>query len=175
MANLWTKLATCGFALLFTSAFVNRSAAEELGDYGQYLRGTGLGDAIGAMPPQGLYFGNIAQVVPYSVGQGQNNGTTTFSSLDILALFWVTGLNIFGASYGMAVAQPFFEISARPSDAPGPPYSAPGTSFYPAVHNSTFLPAYFSWDFKNGLHAAVAFAFYPPDGSIYNGTPNPDY
>lgn len=63
--------------------------------------------------------------------------------------------------------------ASPPVAAPGPPFA--GATLYPTVENTWFMPAQLSWNLGNGWFASGAFAFYAPDGSRYNGSPNPDY
>jgi len=54
----------------------------------------------------------------------------------------------------------------------GPPQPA---VHYPAVHNMWINPLTLSWNFKNGWFASTSLSFYIPNGSRYDGSPNPDY
>lgn len=158
--------------LAVAAAIAEPSAAVEPGNFQQYLRGLSIGDAAGATPPPGVYFEQSLVGAPQLSGQGQVAGVNVFAALSTSAVFWSTGWRVLGANVMLGAAQSFYELGAWSSTG-GPPNT--GVTLYPTVHNSWLMPALLSWNLGNGFFASTAFAFYVPDGSRYNNSPNPDY
>ena len=172
MTNFTTKLLCSVVGFLGIGLSVKPSIAIELGDSQQYLRGLSIGDPAAATAPPGLYFEETMMGAPNLPGRGQVAGTNVFAALSNSLLFWSTGWNILGANLGIAASQTFSEVGAWTTPG-GAPYT--GTTLYPTVHNTWFMPASLSWNLGNGLFASMGFAFYAPDGSTYDNSPNPDY
>jgi len=171
--NGFVQKITCGaLGVMAASIFGDQSFAHNPGDFGQYQRGITIGDPVAAAPPPGLYFENTTLFAPKLTGAGQVAGVKVDAFVDIPTLVWSTGWNFLGASVVAFVAQPGFILSAWNNTVPGPPYAA---TFYPAVHNTWVNPVMLSWNLGKGLFASAGFAFYVPDGSRYDNTPNPDH
>jgi hypothetical protein len=155
------------------AVLANNAAAHEPGDFSQYFRGVSIGDPVGAAPPPGVYFENTTMYAPKATGHGQVSAFKVNAWAEIPTLYWSTGWNFLGANVVMALSQPYYEVNAWSSVAPGPPFS--GATHFPAVHNIWVDPLTLSWNFRNGWFASASLAFYAPDGSRYNNSPNPDY
>jgi hypothetical protein len=162
-----------GAIALLTVLAAGRGFAAEPGDFGQYVRGVTIGVPTGAAPPPGLYFENTTLWAPSASGKGQLAGFNVDAIVDVPLIYWSTGWNFLGANVSAALAQTFFELGVRSSTAPGPPFG--GATLYPAVHNTYISPLILSWNVGSGWFASAGFAFFAPDGSSYNNSPNPDY
>jgi hypothetical protein len=172
MIGLRTKYIYGALALL-TGMVAERGFAAEPGNFGQYVRGVTIGVPTGAAPPPGLYFENTTLWAPSAAGQGQLAGFKIDAIVDVPVIYWSTGWNFLGASVSAALAQTVFELGVRSSAASGPPFG--GATLYPAVHNTYISPLILSWNVGSGWFASAGIAFFAPDGSSYNNTPNPDY
>jgi hypothetical protein len=155
------------------SALADEALAHEPGDFSQYFRGVSIGDALGAAPPPGVYFQNTTMYAPGAPGHGQVGAFKVNALAVIPTLYWSTGWSLFGASVAMAISQPFYQVDAWSNGAAGPPFA--GATHYPAVHNIWVNPLTLSWNFQNGWFLSTSLAFYAPDGSRYDNSPNPDY
>jgi hypothetical protein len=169
-----TKIAICcASGYIAAGALAERALAHAPGDFSQYFRGVSIGDPLGAAPPPGLYFENTMMYAPGAPGHGQVGAFKVNAVADIPTLYWSTGWSFLGASVAMAISQPFYQVAAWPRGAAGPPFA--GAVHYPALHNTWINPLTLSWNFKNGWFVSTSLAFYVPDGSKYNNSPNPDY
>ncbi len=154
-------------AMLALNALSERGLAHNPQDFGQYLRGSTMGDPVGAAPPPGLYFENTTLLAPGIVGNGQKTGIKVDALVDIPLLVWSTGWSFLGASVMAYAAQPVFTLTAW--------QGAGAPQFYPAAHNTYINPIALSWNLGAGLFISAGFGAYVPDGSRYDLTPNPDY
>jgi hypothetical protein len=166
-------LGWCAALSITSGVLIDGAFAHEPGDFSQYFRGVTIGDPLGAAPPPGLYFQNTTMYAPRATGHGQVGGFKVNAPADIPTLFWSTGWNFLGASVLMAVAQPYYVVNAWGANVGGPPFT--GTTHYPALHNTWVNPLTLSWNLGNGWFFSSGFAFYVPDGSRYDNSPNPDY
>ena len=160
-------------AMLVASVASEQSMAHNPQDFGQFLRGSTMGDPVGAAPPPGVYFENTTLFAPQIWGNGQVNGLKVDALVDIPLLVWSTGWTFLGANVEVYVAQPVFNLTAWLNGASGVP-NAPA-QFYPTLHNTYVNPVGLSWNLGGGLFASVGFGVYLPDGSRYDLTANPDY
>ena len=151
-----------------------QSSAHNPEDFGQFLRGSTMGDPVAAAPPPGLYFENTTLLAQHIIGNGQVAGVNVNALVDIPLFVWSTGVNVLGASLITYAAQPVFNLTAWQSAlSPNVPYQP--AQFYPTIHNTFINPIALSWNLGGGLFVSGAFGFYVPDGSAYDLTPNPDY
>ena len=159
-------------AACIAGAVLSSSAsANEAGDFSQYFRGVTIGDPLGAALPAGVYFETVTLYVPEAYGHGQVGAFNASATSEIPIVVWSTGWKFLDAAVVMAITKPYFEVNVW-STAAGPPFAA---AHYPAWHNTWIDPLTLSWNFNNGWFASVSLAFWVPDGSRYNNTPNPDY
>jgi hypothetical protein len=142
-------------------------------DFGQYMRGSTMGDPVAATPPPGVYFENTTLFAPEIVGNGQVAGLKVDAIVDIPVLVWSPGWRFFGASFLAYAAQPAFNLTAWLSTASGVPNTP--AQFFPTLHNTYVNPVELSWNLGGGLFVSGAFGVYIPDGSRYDLTANPDY
>ena len=126
-----------------------RALAHEPGDFGQYTRGITIGDPLGATPPPGLYFENIALYVPGASGQGQLGAFKANGLLDAPTFLWSTGYSFLGANLAVLLSQPFYQAEMWGGSAAGPPYG--GVTLYPTVHNTWVSPFPLSWNLGSNL------------------------
>jgi hypothetical protein len=110
-------------------------------------------------------------------GYGQDAGAKTYAALEVAILAWSPGWNFLGANVLMSVTEPVFGVdlygAAVSGTAVGPPFT--GTTFYPTVHNMAFNPLTLSWNLGQGWFTSAGLTVFAPDGSMYQGTLNPDY
>jgi hypothetical protein len=172
MAAFARILVFCVVGSIAGAVLADRVSAHEPGDFSQYFRGVTIGDAFGAAPPAGVYFENVTLYAPGASGHGQVGAFNASATSEIPIVVWSTGWKFLDAAVVMAIAKPYFEVDVWSSTAVGPPSAA---THYPAWHNTYIDPLTLSWNFNNGWFASVSLAFWVPDGSRYNKTPNPDY
>ncbi len=151
---------------------VGSAFAAELWDW--HLRGADEGVAAGALPPPGAYFvndfywapswklyGNDGHLNLNVAGPGTEAKLAAF--VDIPVLVWVPGLNILGASYGAAIAQPFDFASLRVVNANTGSTLASGQQW--GAYNTVFDPIILSWDIPYNFHVSAAFQVGFNDGT----------
>lgn len=188
------KLAVGGAAaaLIMTGA-VSKSFAIEAGDF-QYLAGGTNGLPLGAQPPPGLYTGLTTFSSPFGGMTGGNGGTLPNQTSRgvglgafgaVVPIVWATGWHFLGASYAVAVIQPFVTAYAGEGNGFGGP---PGTvnaqttcgagngcSWQNMVIDTVWQPLNLSWNLGGGFFTSVAFSFQAPIGTKVIGTANPDF
>ena len=152
----------------------------EPGNFGQTLSGTTIGAVLAAPAPPGVY-GVVETFYGHNgVGTGQNLGTSLAVPLVAPALYWSTGYHILGANLAMALVQPFYDVTAFPTNGAtlggngsGPPFG--GAVLFENIGNTLITPILLQWKLGNGWFASTGLTLIAPDGSRYNGTNNPDY
>src|SRR5664280_1174733 len=169
--------AVVGLVLLMGA---DRGFAMEPGNFGQTLSGTTIGAVLAAPAPPGVY-GVVETFYGHNgVGTGQNLGTSLAVPLVAPALYWSTGYQFLGANLAMAVVQPFYDVTAFPTNGAtlggngsGPPFG--GAVLFENIGNTLITPILLQWKLGNGWFASTGLTLIAPDGSRYNGTNNPDY
>jgi hypothetical protein len=185
------KLAVGGAAaaLMMTGA-VSQSFAVESGAF-QYLAGASIGIPAGAAPPPGVYtglesaFGIFGGMTGNQGGTGTNGGRGIGlgSFIGIVPVVWSTGYNFLGASYSVAVIQPFVTAFVGTDNGVGAGPSASSTCVSPTqtciwqqmIINTVWQPINLSWNLGQGWFVAAAFSFQGPDGTRVPGIANPDF
>lgn len=132
--------------------------------------GATTGNAAGALPPTGLYYGTD---IDYEFGtvDGGNGNKASIAGQTLHAhnvswvhsLLWVPGWQILGADYGAMVAQPFKWASTHWSG--GNTYKSSG------LVNTIVTPEILSWNLGGGFHVSEGMTFVLNDGyttSAYN-------
>jgi hypothetical protein len=188
------KLALSGAtaALLMTGA-ASKSFAIESGAF-QYLAGATIGLPLGAAPPPGVYTGFTAAYGLYgqmtgnqgaAVGGG-TKGLGLGSFIGVVPVVWATGWNFLGASYNVAVIQPFVTafvgtgggllgtVNANTTCA-SPPLGANTCAWQSMFINTVWQPLDLSWNLGGGWFASVYFSFQAPTGTKVVGIANPDF
>ena len=158
----------------------DRGFAMEPGNFGQTLSGTTIGAVLAAPAPPGVYGVMETFYGHNGVGTGQNLGTSLAVPLVAPALYWSTGYQFLGANLAMAVVQPFYDVTAFPTNGAtlggngsGPPFG--GAVLFENIGNTLITPILLQWKLGNGWFASAGLTLIAPDGSRYNGTNNPDY
>jgi hypothetical protein len=187
------NLALGGLAALAVGSFASSAFAIEPGTF-NYLAGASNGIPGGAAAPPGVYTGltSVEGIYEPMTGiQGVTGGCASCGGLklgafiDVVPVVWSTGWNFLGASYSVAVIQPFVSTIVGPAgsnsvniSAGVGPTGVPGNSTYAAFSqfliNTVWQPINLSWNLGNGWFFSAAFSFQGPDGTM-QGTPNPDY
>lgn len=162
--------------------------AAEPGNFQQTLAGATIDAPLGAQIPTGLYAVLDTFLTPAAAGKGQNGpnaaaglpGTTVEVQLYAPTLLWSTGYKVAGATISMVLVQPFYSLDAYNSsgasvagNGSGSPHG--GAFVFDVTHNSLITPVIASWYLGEGNFASAGLTLIPPDGSRYNGSPNPDY
>jgi hypothetical protein len=182
-------------AALIMAGATSKSFAIEAGTF-QYLAGGTIGIPGGAAAPPGLYTGVTFWEGLYGGQTGNQGGTlpnTTAHGVGLQAtaavvpLVWSTGWNFLGASYSVAVIQPFV-LAAGGSDngtlgttsTSGPICASPplgtNTCFWQNILiNTIWQPINLSWKLGGGWFVSAYFSFQGPDGTKNPGSANPDY
>jgi hypothetical protein len=184
------KLALGGMAAaLIMSGAVSKSFAVEPGTF-QYLAGGTIGIPSGAAAPPGLYTGVTFWEGLFGGMTGTQGGLTTAAASThglglgansaVVPLVWSTGWQFLGASYSVAVIQPFVVAYAGTLNGVGaPPSSGPisgGTAAWQNILiNTVWQPLNLSWNLGGGWFTSVYFSFQGPDGTNATGSANPDY
>jgi hypothetical protein len=170
-------------AALLMGGAVSESFAIESGAF-QYLAGASIGIPAGAAAPPGLYgafepfWGITGGMTGNFGGTGPNGGRgTALGSLGgVVPLVWSTGWNIFGASYSMAIIQPFATAVVNTTGASVAVNTpANGAVWQQMILNTVWQPLNMSWNLGNGWFGSVAFSFAGPDGTHVLGIANPDF
>lgn len=188
-------------ALLMTGA-ASKSFAIESGAF-QYLAGPTIGLPLGAAPPPGLYtgltsayglFGGMTGNQGNAAPNGGTRGIGLGSFIGIVPIVWSTGYNFLGASYSMAVIQPFVTAYVGTSNGNPAGVSANTTcsssGALPAVGafngngfcgwqnmfiNTVWQPVDLSWNLGQGWFVSAYFSFQAPEGTKVTGIANPDF
>lgn len=185
------KLALGGAAaaVIMTGA-VSKSFAIESGAF-QYLAGASIGVPAGAAAPPGLYTGLESVEGLYggmtgnfgNTGANGGRGTGLGSFIDIVPVVWSTGWNFLGASYSVAVIQPFVNAyvgfggagAAGTTTCVSAPVGSQACAWQLMFINTVFQPLNLSWNLGGGWFASVAFSFQAPEGTRVPGIANPDF
>ena len=193
------KLALGGAAAaLIMSGAVSKSFAIESGAF-QYLAGASIGVPAGAAAPPGVYTGLVSAYGLFGgmsgnqggTGANGGKGTGLGSFIGVVPIVWSTGLNFAGASYSVAVIQPF--VNAFVGTFNGVPGGAnttgPGTTCVSPTGfggtnacawqnmfiNTVWQPLNLSWNLGGGWFGSIAFTFQAPEGTKVPGIANPDF
>ena len=137
-------------------------SAMELWD--PHLRGVNEGLAAGALPPAGVYFINNAYFAAYKIYDNNGNrvnSTKLNAYVDVPLLLWSTGLNVLGAKYGVAIAEPFDFTELRVGT---PGKQAPTWDNW-GVYNTVIVPAILSWSLPMDFKVAAKLSVYMPSAS----------
>jgi hypothetical protein len=160
------KLLLAMYFAVAVAMLVTPASATEQWDL--HFRGFGEGWASGALAPEGFYFTNDAALLPFWHSYGvttkgvynpseANSGNRAAGYLDVPVLLWSTGCKFLGASYGVAVAEPFDYTNLRSSvtlpasivnilKAKGitlPPLDLTGSQL--GLYNTVLVPYILSW------------------------------
>lgn len=138
--------------------------ARAVEDLTPFIPGATIGIPAGLLPPPGLY-GSLAFAGFSFNGKsdtGRNTGAKIESNPMALALLWVPGWSLFGASYGVGIIQPF-----RNQTLTTPRFT--DQHFGPV--NTILNLGTLSWRFENGLSASVGLNLYLNSGDYALGRP----
>lgn len=180
-------------AALIMAGATSKSFAIEPGTF-QYLAGGTIGIPSGASAPPGLYTGVTFWQGLFGGMTGNQGGTANATAHGIglqaqaavVPLVWSTGYNFLGASYSVAVIQPFVIAAAGQDNGlpAGPGFPNCGTtcgaangfaSWQNILINTIWQPINLSWKLGGGWFVSTYFSFQAPDGTRATGSANPDY
>jgi len=154
-----------GGAMAVALTLVSGAAgATELWD--PHLRGVESGLAAGALPPEGVYFAlnNYFATFKQYDGSGNKTGLALDAIVEVPILLWNTGLTVFGAQYGVAVAQPFDYTEISVANAPTLTDTGHWGNF-----NTYLVPVILSWALPHDLHVKASFGVWLDDASSAPG------
>ncbi len=140
--------------------------AEELWD--PHLRGVDEGLAAGALPPPGVY----GVLNNYWAGYDQFNshavktGVKLDALVEVPIVLWSTGLQVFGADYAVAIAQPFDYTNVRL-----PNTAALSNSAHWGTYNTVIVPAMLAWSLPDDFHVKAGLTVYVDDASSSPASP----
>lgn len=142
-----------------------------------YMPGVSVGSAAGALPPPGTYFANDNVYVVGGVrnNSGGNVPVNVWLDVDIPSVLWVPNVQILGATYAIALVQPYVFKGVDATGAGGRATISNG------AFNTIVSPLNLSWNLNNGFFIGTGLGIYVPDGYIVhqpagsgqvNGQPN---
>jgi hypothetical protein len=179
-------------AALIMAGATSKSFAIEPGTF-QYLAGGTIGIPSGAAAPPGLYtgvtfweglFGGMTGNQG-AAASGTAHGIGLGANAAVVPLVWSTGYNFLGASYTVAVIQPFvLAVDGTDNGVPAGTGPNAGTTCSSAIQlcgwqyiliNTVWQPINLSWKLGGGWFISAYFSFQAPDGTRATGSANPDY
>lgn len=133
---------------------VQAMAAE---NWSPHLPGVTEGLAAGALPPPGVYFLNHTLVAPFTLYDKSGDKTPVKADVfvDVPMLLWNPGVQVLGASYAAAIAQPMTYVSAS-----GGGLDRSGYGMFSTI----LIPGQLSWALPNDFHVSAGLAVYAPTG-----------
>ncbi|HVI52860.1 MAG TPA: transporter [Candidatus Sulfotelmatobacter sp.] len=150
------KLLWAGMALgvLGTAPAV---VAEE--NWSPHLPGVDQGLAAGALPPPGTYFINstLNADYRYADNSGTKQGTRASIFVDVPIILWNPGVQVLGADYSAALAQPFTHVDTLSNG------STVARNW--GLFETIAVPGMLSWSLPNDFHVKTGLAVYIPDGT----------
>lgn len=125
-----------------------------------YLPGVSVGTPIGALPPAGFYASDDNVIINGGLRNNSGNAlpANVTAYLNIPSVLWVPGLNILGATYAVALVQPYSEQNLNLSQVGG------GSSIQNGLFNTIFSPINLSWNF-HPLFFKAGLSIYANDGN----------
>lgn len=158
-----------GLALALGLAMLSAPAgATEL--WNQHLRGVDSGLPAGALPPEGLYFvlnNYFASFNQYKPGDSKS-GMSLNAVVEAPVLLWNTGLEVLGAQYAVAVAQPLDYTESGVPNAPTLTNTGHWGNF-----NTYLAPVILSWALPHDFHVKGSFGVWLDDASSAPGREPP--
>jgi hypothetical protein len=142
-----------------SATFACQASAEELWD--PYLRGVNEGLAAGALPPQGVYFvldNYLANYNYYNNSANKVPNGNVNALVEVPILLWSTGIQILGADFAVAIAQPFDYTSA------GRALGSNGGQGNWGTYNTIIVPGQLAWTLGE-FHIKAGLEIYLDDAS----------
>jgi hypothetical protein len=135
-----------------------------------YLPGNSVGTPSGATPPPGVYGVDSIDFLSGPIVDNNGNnipGLKVQSAIDIPVLIWVPNFKLLGASYNVALIQPFSQQSLEIGG--GSPGGAASYNQY-GIFNTIIVPANLSWMVAPDLFVSAGLGIYLPDGTYADHT-----
>jgi len=133
-----------------------------------YMPGVSVGSAAGALPPPGTYFADDNVFI--SGGARNNTGgnvpVNVWLDVQIPSVLWVPNVQFLGATYAMAIIQPYVFKGVDATGAGGRATISNG------AFNTIISPINLSWNLNNGFFLGAGLGIYLPDG-YYQHQTNP--
>jgi hypothetical protein len=148
----------CVLAAVLSLFSVSASAEE---NWTPHLPGLAEGLASGALPPEGVYFANSTMYASAKIYDKDGNRTHTHADIfvDVPIVMWVPGVKLWGADYGVVLAQPFDYLNTIVDNTP---MSYDMSSW--GMFNTYVAPVQLSWKLPEDFHVMAGFGFYAPTG-----------
>jgi len=132
------------------------------------MPGGSAGNAVGALPPDGLYFNADVAIEQGKVVDGNGRvaktpggATIKSSQVDVTpSLLWVPGVSVLGARYAAGIAQPYAWLNADFGGASTGGDSTSSKGFF----NTVLIPAALSWKVADDLFVGSGVTVYVKDG-----------
>lgn len=127
------------------------------------LPGVTEGLAVGALPPEGVYFVNDTLYTPTKLygANGKSGAVHLDAFVDVPIVEWATGIKILGADYAVAIAQPFDHVTTTLGATSNGTNLGSGSGLY----DTLLLPAILSWSLPYNFHVSTELGVWVPDGS----------
>jgi hypothetical protein len=155
-----------GVCLLAGVAAVASQPAAAFEGLTPYMPGVSVGSAAGALPPPGTYFAD--DNVWVIGGSKDNNGNSVpvnvWLNVNIPSVLWVPNFQVLGATYGVALVQPYVFKGVDATGAGGRATISNG------LFNTIIQPIGLSWKLPQNLFASFALGIYLPDGYYVHQT-----
>jgi hypothetical protein len=129
-----------------------------------YQPGVSVGSAAGALPPPGWYFAddNVFIIGGVKNNSGNSVGANVWLDTQIPSVLYVPNFQVLGATYAVALVQPYVFKGVDATDVGGRATISNGT------FNTIIQPLGLSWNLKqfglDGFFASVALGIYINDG-----------
>lgn len=156
MTSKLTKLVAAAGAAAFTGWAGQAYALE---GSTPFMPGVTVGTPIGVLPPAGVYGSDDNVIINGGLksGNGSSRPANDTAYVNIPSVLWSPGINILGATYAAAIAQPYVMQNLNLTGVGG------GQSIEQGLFNTIVSPINLSWNF-HPLFFKVGLAIYADDG-----------
>jgi hypothetical protein len=159
MKTLYSTRVLGACLLVGVAAFASCPAAA-LEGLSPYMPGVSVGSAAGALPPPGAYFANDNVWLMGGVKDNSGNSTAVnvWLDVDIPSILYVPNFQVLGASYAVALVQPYIFKGVDATGVGGRATISNG------LFNTIIQPVGLSWKLPYDLFGSLALGIYLPTG-----------
>lgn len=164
------QIRTCGSRICLLVAFALTSTGTAVAEEKKspMMPGASVGNAAGALPPEGLYLDTEVTIEQGKVVDGNGRvaktpGGTNIKSFQVdvaPSLLWVPGVKVLGADYGVSVTQPYAWLNTDFGGASTGGDSTSGKGYF----NTILTPAILSWNVGHDLFVGTGLSVYLKTG-----------
>lgn len=150
------------FATVAFSSLMMAHAASAMELWDPATSSMTVGVPAGMLPPKGVYFVDDNMYATSSHFDNSGNkvpGTKLYAYINVPVLIWSPGVKVLGATYAVAIAQPF-DFTSSPSAPNGNPLSRNGSGNL-GLYNTVINPIMLSWDL-HPLFVSTSVSVYLP-------------